>query len=122
MGQQVAATVESVTSALNTLGIDLRPLKARKWDRGTALRVLKIATRSAYRYKALETHPDRYPHKVEEFRKASEARDLLDSITSSELHYFLGNVVEEKKPPKREMKMVSITIVFHLPVIGWGRR
>jgi hypothetical protein len=125
MGQQTRrgiATVESVSSALATLGIDLKPLKAKRWDRETSLRVLKLATKRAYRYKALDTHPDRFPHKAEEFRKATEARDVLDSLQPQELDVFLGEFVPGEKvvkPNKRERKTVSLTIVYHLPIVGW---
>lgn len=120
MGQQGRiTTVEAVTHALSVLGIDLNPLKKKSWDRTTALRVLKMATKSAFRCKALETHPDRNPGKADEFRRVSEARDLLNSLSPEELGLFLGNHVRnEKKAPKREMKTVSLTLVFHLPVVG----
>jgi len=108
--------------ALSVLGISLEPLRAKCWDRKTSLRVLKIAAKKAFRYKALETHPDLHPGKDEEFKVASDARDLLASMREDDITSLLGDY--EEIDPMKEMRsrgtrQVSVTLVYSLPIVGW---
>jgi hypothetical protein len=83
----------TIESALKTLEINVRPLRKFLPKRpDQALKVFKIAVKKAYRLKALETHPDRYLEKEEEFKKVGEAQKILKEVRIEDLFEVLPSL------------------------------
>jgi alpha-ketoglutarate-dependent taurine dioxygenase len=95
--------------AIELLG--LRPGFLKRWEKtlDKALRIFKLATKKAYKLRALETHPDRNHGDSTEFIKVGEAyetlqkadeefiKELIDSLPSSQPRERVRKIYLERR-------------------------